>query len=821
MPLDQRLLSLLGQPGYVPLTVESIASELGLKKKETNDLRRTVHRLLDQGVVAKVKKNKLVLPNDADLVSGTMRFRQSGAAILIPDNPQERTLLIRAEDTAVALHGDKVLVRRTEEPEWKQRRFGRGRSKGKSGTFTSEPTGRVIRVLQRKNLTLTGTLKRAKLFYFVIPDDPRIIQDVLVPPPEQSGLDPLPEVDDKVVVELHEWKQRHMNPEGEITEILGKTHEPFAEFKAILHKFKLNPEFPDDVMQEVRSIPDKVLPEQTKGRLDFRNKLTFTIDPDDAKDFDDALSLEYMKDGNLEIGVHIADVSSYVRWGTALDREAKERGNSTYLVGQVIPMLPHALSNGICSLVENEDRLTKSVIFTMSPQGEILKTLFASTVIRSFKRMTYHQAYALLQENDLNAIRATPLPPAHQTGSTGRPFSELSDAELTKLQKAVRTLWSIASHFRKERFKAGSLDLDMPEVKIFVDEQGYADRMETIEYDESHQLIEEYMLAANEAVAKAFFEAGMATISRVHDKPDAEKLNELRENMLIAGMKCGDLSDRKEANRLLAKIAEHPQSHTLKIQFLRSLKQACYRAEYDGHYGLAKTFYLHFTSPIRRYSDLVVHRQFDDYLLKHKLPGASPHPIRAYNKSELQGMASHLSITEQQSTEAERESVKIKLLEFFERELAKEKKSLFDAVITDIKNHGMFIELTESMAFGLIHVSTLQDDLYRIEDHGAALVGRRTGNRFTIGQHISVITERVDRFKRQIDFRVAGDGTPAPDRSRTDTARYSPPGKKNKKDKGPNRKQGGKTDKPSRKKPSKARRAEKRLAEGKTRKRNR
>lgn len=816
MSLEKRLLSLLDQPDYVPLTQESIASKLGLNKKEIKELHRTILRLLDQGVIARVKKNKFIRPKDADLVSGTIRFRQSGAAILIPDDPKETPLVIRAEDTAVALHGDKVLVRRTEEPEWKQRRYPRKRNKI-SGAYISEPTGRVIRILQRKNQTLTGTLKRAKLFYFVIPDDPRIIHNILVLPPEQSGITPTPKVDDKVVVELQEWKQRHTNPEGRIIEVLGTSHEPFAEHKGILHRYKLNPSFPDDVMREVRSIPDKVSPDQTRGRLDFRNKLTFTIDPDDAKDFDDALSIEYLKDGNLEIGIHIADVSHYVKPGTALDREAMTRGNSTYLVGEVIPMLPHALSNGICSLVENEDRLTKSVILTISPQGKVLKTLFASTVIRSFKRLTYRQAYALLKEDNLDVIRALPLPPAHQTGSTGRPLSSLSNDELLKLQKAIRALWSVASRFRRERFKEGALDLDMPEVKIFVDEQGYADRLETIEYDESHQLIEEYMLAANEAVAKAFFEAGMATISRVHDKPDAEKLGELRESMIMAGLKCGDLTNRKEANKLLAQIAQHPQSYTLKIQFLRSLKQACYRAEYDGHYGLAKTFYLHFTSPIRRYSDLVVHRQFENYLIKHKLPGAPRQPTLNYSKAELNRIASHLSLTEQQSAEAERDSVKVKMLEFFERELAKENKTHFDAVITDIKNHGMFIELTESMTFGLVHISTLQDDLYRVEDHGAVLVGRRTGRRFSLGQHITVVAERVDRFKQQIDFRIAEPACRSPSRKTAVTTDSKPSAEKQKKGRKSEKKKQRRKEESSassHKKPSKLRRAERRRAAG-------
>jgi ribonuclease R len=646
------------------------------------------------------------------------------------------------------MHGDRVVARMNQETF--KRRKGRDQQKRRF----DEPTARVIRVLERANETLAGTLRRSRHFYFVIPDEPRIIQDILVPDPKDSKLSPKPQVNDKVVVELAPWEQRHLNPEGEIIEVLGTTHTPGAEYQALLRNYKLNPEFPPAVLKEVRSIPKTVPKAALKSRVDHREVFTFTIDPQDAKDFDDALSIEQLEGGNYRIGVHIADVSAYVRPGTELDNEGYNRGNSTYLVGKVIPMLPHELSNGICSLVEDEDRLTKTVFLEFTPRGKLVKTDFANTVIRSNKRLTYEQAYMLLQEDNIEKARQMPVPPAHQTGATGRALASLSDRELNRLQDHIRRLWSIASRLRDRRMKAGSLDLDMPETKIYVDPEGWADRIVKVEHDESHQLIEEYMLSANEAVAKALNHRRLPAVHRVHDKPDAAKLDELAAYMETAGIHAGDLTTKKHMTTLLEKVRAHPQSHTLRVMVLRSLKQAQYRASPDGHYGLGKQHYLHFTSPIRRYADLVVHRVFDRYLVPDKNNDPKV-KLEKYDAGSLAQIAQHVSLTEQNSTEAERESTKLKLLEFFERELDKKPRSTFPAVIMDVRNHGMFIELTESLAYGLVHISTLHDDLYRASPDGSKLVGRKHRRTFKVGDTIQVGVHRVDRFKRQIDFLVA------------------------------------------------------------------
>jgi ribonuclease R len=751
-----QILELMKHRDYIPLPVERVAEALKIPAEERDEFTREVQLHMRQGTLVKLKKNRLCLPRDADLVTGKLRFRQSGAALLFPDATEvgampPAPILIRSEDTGVSMHADRVVARMNQE------RSKKRRTRNDKKRRIEEPTAKVIRILERANQTITGTLRRGRSYHYVIPSDPRIVQDILVPDPSLSELKPAPKLNDKVVIQLAPWEERHLNPEGEIIEVLGQTHTPGAEYKALLHQYKLDPAFPDDVLREVRAIPEKVPAKALANRLDHRDVFTFTIDPQDAKDFDDALSIEKLENGHLRIGVHIADVSAYVRPGTALDREAYERGNSTYLVGRVIPMLPHELSNGICSLVEDEDRLTKTTFLEYTSEGKLVQTSFYNTVIRSNKRLTYEQAYTLLKEDGLEAARALPVPPKHQTGSTGRALKEVSDDELALLQSHIRELWDVASRLRAQRMRSGSLDLDMPETKIYVDQDGWADRIVKVLHDESHQLIEEFMLAANENVAAAMNKRRHPAIHRVHDEPDAQKLDELADYMEAVGIRAGDLTQPKKMGALLRTIKEHDQSYTLRIMVLRSLKQAQYRASPDGHYGLGKRDYLHFTSPIRRYADLVVHRVFDRFLIPKEQAEAIKH--ETYDVARLHQIAQHISLTEQNSTEAERESTKLKLLEFFERELEKKPPNHFDAVIMDIRNHGMFVELKESMAYGLIHVSTLDDDLYVLAESGEQLVGRKTKRTFRLGDTIQVGVHRVDRFKRQIDFLVAGTGS--------------------------------------------------------------
>ncbi|MCF7689055.1 MAG: RNB domain-containing ribonuclease [Cephaloticoccus sp.] len=743
MNLRDRLLAHLRGANYRPVAESVLLRQLGLPKNQKSQLARKIRQLNQAGQLVRNHEGSLKLIQTGKELTGHIRFRAGGSAFVVLDEvhenqPEQPSIQISPDATDVALHGDHVVVRIL--PGVRTRRAG-------------EKAGKIMRVLERAKDTIVGDLRKSGRQWMVIPDDPRLVHEVLVKSPDQLKIKPTPAGGDKVVVRLNEWRSRRDPLTGAITARLGRTHEPRAEMLGIFEKYGLATSFPAAVEQEVAQIPDKVLPREIVGRLDYRAVPTFTIDPDDAKDFDDALSIEHLDHGEIRIGVHIADVSAYVKSGTALDREAQRRGNSTYLVGTVIPMLPEKLSNGLCSLVEGENRLTKAVFLTFSKNGRLRDKSYGNTVIRSTKRLTYKQAYALLFEDDLKKIRALPLPPKHQTGSTGRALNSLSGSELQDLQNWVRQMWLIAAQLRQSRMEKGSLDLDMPETKIFVDEQGYADRLERVDNDESHQLIEEFMLAANEAVAHITRIHRLPSLYRVHDDPDDEKLAELRQLLGTHGIKVGDLSVRDEVVKLLRVLQDHPQGYTLRTQLLRSLRKACYRSSPDGHYGLNKRDYTHFTSPIRRYADLVVHRVFDSYLIKHAGYPAHPDKQAGYNAARIESMAEHISLTEINSQEAERDSVKIKLLEFFERELDRKPRTVFKAIITDVRPNGFFVELLESMTFGLVPMTALRGDHYFPAQDGTALIGRKSKRRFALNDRLDVVVDKVDRFKRLIDFR--------------------------------------------------------------------
>ncbi len=765
------LLKLLRASGYQPTNDAGLARQLGLDKKQRRQFSHELRLLLSRGELKLVQGDRITLPDargggrgDGTL-TGRLRFRTGGSGLVIVDRNGDtpantpEVVQIASEDAANAFHGDKVRVQLDRRPN--QRRNARN-------PRDNEPRGRIIEILERGSDIVVGTLRRIRQRYYVAPDDPRFVHDIGVEDPAGAKLSPPPDEGDKVVVKLHEWTNTARPPEGRVIERLGRQWEPRAELLGVYRKFDLDPNFPPEVLREVAGLPSHVRPADLTARLDYRTIPTFTIDPDDAKDFDDALSLEFLPDDHVKVGIHIADVSAYVKPGTALDKEAQTRGNSTYLVGTVVPMLPEKLSNGLCSLVEAEDRLTKAVFLTFDAKRRIVATAFANTVIRSRKRLTYKQAYTLLTQDDIQAARDLPLPPKHQTGSTGRALNSLSRRELTDLQSWIRTLWSLASKLRRDRMKHGSLDLDMPETKVFVDKEGYADRLELIEHDESHQLIEEFMLAANEAVARLTRQHKLPAVYRVHDDPDEEKLAEFRQQLAAQGIRVGDLTLRSEVVKLLRELREHPQGHVLRITLLRSLKKAAYRASPDGHYGLHKKDYAHFTSPIRRYADLILHRVLDHYLITH---GGWPCPAGykfAYTQAKLERLAEHISLTEVNSQEAERESVKIKTLEFFERDLAKTEPTIFPAIITDVRQHGMFIELEQSGTFGFLPTTALGHDFFNLTDDGTVLEGRRTGARYALSSRVEVQAAKVDREKRMIDFKLAG----------TESAAATPPGKR-------------------------------------------
>jgi ribonuclease R len=710
--IREKVLSLLRAPDYRPRDRNEIAQALGLKGRERVDVRKTLRELEHAGEIARIRKNRYVLPAEADLVTGKLSIHQAGYGFLVPEKAGEPDIFIAAENTGTAMNGDRVVARINRDVPTRRAKVRAGQaSKNRS-------EGRVIRILERARDTIVGTLQHSPNFYYVVPDDPRLVHNVYVQVPPRAKLPKAPTRGDKVVVRLEAWESRHVNPEGEIIEVLGAATAPGIDMLSIIRKYDLPTEFPKGVVDEANRIPKSVEQRMINGREDLRDKFIVTIDPDDARDFDDAIDVEKIDNNEgWRLGVHIADVSAYVTPDSALDREARRRGNSVYLPDRVIPMLPERLSNGVCSLNPDVDRLTHSVFVEFDKTGRAKNAHFASSVIRSAKRLTYKQAYAILQS---------------------KPNGELS--------RRLHDAWELASLLRRKRFEQGSLDLDFPEVKVYVDENGKPTRLERVENDESHQLIEEFMLAANEAVARELRHRSIATIYRVHEDPDPEKLGEYREFILSFGYKVGDLSHRKEVQRFLASIRSKPEEQALKIGLLKSLKRARYAAKPLGHYGLAKANYLHFTSPIRRYADLIVHRTLAEQ--------ASPRRSKI-DIGQIESLANHISDTERNAAEAEIESVRLKKLQFFQAQLEERNPQVFRAAIMDVRNYGLVVELPDALVTGVVHVSTLSDDFYRFDATQRRLVGRRTNRRFKVGDEIRVFVARVDTFKRQIDFAVA------------------------------------------------------------------
>jgi ribonuclease R len=720
--LREQILNLLGAPNYQPLDNVELGKALGRKSGVRMNLNAVLREMERGGEIARIRKNRYVLPAEADLVTGTISVHQSGFAFLPREKPGEQDLFIAAENTGTAMHGDKVVARIT-----RDERFARAKGRDRA-------EGRVIRILERAHDTIVGTLEQSKNFFYVVPDDPRIVHNVYVRPPEAAVDDrrkrgveenrrpptaAAAKRGDKVVVRLERWESRHVNPEGEIIEVLGASSAPGVDMLSIIRKYHLPTEFPKPVIEETERIPEIVGEEMFEGREDLRNKFIVTVDPDDARDFDDAIDVERVPGGGWKLGVHIADVAAYVTPGSALDREARKRGNSVYLPDRVIPMLPERLSNGVCSLNPGVNRLTHSVFLEFSRDGRTKQARFARTVIRSARRLTYREAYAILkaQPND-------------------------------QLGERLHVAWELASVLRKNRFRDGSLDLDFPEVKVRLDKEGKPIQLERIENDESHQLIEEFMLAANEAVARELKNRLIPTVYRVHENPEPQRLAEYREQILSYGYKVGDLSKRTELQRLLASLAGKPEEQALKIGLLKSLKRARYAPQPLGHYGLAKNNYTHFTSPIRRYADLIVHRG-----LAERDQSRRPRS----DMGSIAAIAEHISETERIAAEAEMDGVKMKKLEFFQRQLDARDPQVFRATVLEVKNFGLLVELPDVLLTGLVHVSSLTDDFYAFDAAQRRLIGRQSRRRFSVGDQLRVYVARVDVFKRQVDFAIADD----------------------------------------------------------------
>ncbi len=730
--LRASILDLLRSPKYRPLD----KVEIGKTLARTGGGRVAVNKILQEleraGEIARIRKNRYVLPSQADLVTGRIQIQQAGYGFVASEKEGQADIFIAAENTGTAMNGDRVVARITRDQDYARARARSARAEG-----------RVIRILERAHDTIVGTLQQTRNFFYVVPDDPRLVHNVYVqvtPVAEVAGLghkmrsDSRPataataKVGDKVVARLLAWESRHVNPEGEIIEVLGRATDPGVDMLSIIRKYHLPTQFPPAVLAEAERIPETVGPEMLRGREDLRGQFIVTIDPDDARDFDDAIHVERVNGGGWRLGVHIADVAAYVRPGSALDREAVKRGNSVYLPDRVIPMLPERLSNGVCSLNPNVDRLTHSAFIQFTADGRTKNVRFARSVIRSAQRLTYRQAYAILQQ-----------PPRDELG------------------QRLHVAWELASLLRRRRFQHGSLDLDFPEVKVRLNAEGKPIRLERIENDESHQLVEEFMLAANEAVARELKNRLIPTVYRVHENPDPDKLADYRELILSYGYQAGDLTHRRELQRLLALFRGKPEEQALKIGLLKSLKRARYAPQPLGHYGLAKNNYTHFTSPIRRYADLVVHRA---------LAGRDSPRMAGIDSTRVASIAEHISTTERVAADAEADAVKMKKMEFFQLQLDARDPQVFRAVIIDVRNYGLVVELPDAVVSGLVHISSLTDDFYTLEPAQRRLTGRQSRRRFSVGDELRVFVARVDLFKRQIDFALADGEKPSRPRKR-------------------------------------------------------
>jgi len=670
-----------------------------------------------------------------DKIHGVLYFGKQGRAKVVIEGKNEPIALAKGY-SSTALHGDTVEL--TVLPS-KKKKFDRKKRVKKAPKLRYE----VRKIVKRGTRDFLGYLRRDLGRSLVQAENSRLFVPFKI-----LGDDRRAKEHDKVLAQFVRWDPPARIPMCKILRVLGPGDDPLTDHKGILAKYGLNGSFPDKVTEEASKCPEKVTAQDIQNRRDMRNVFTLTIDPLDARDFDDALSIQELQNGDWEIGVHIADVSHYVKQGTQLDREANRRGNSTYLVGEVVPMLPHRLSSGICSLVEGEERLVKSVLFVFSAQGKLLQSKLAESVILSDKRLTYEQAGLFLKEKNLAKIRSAKPPSSRYSGNPGKSLEELNDQILEKLQLSIRKIWEFASLIRGDRMKKGALDLESMEVKILVDQKGQPEKILQSESDESHHMIEEFMLLANETVARELRKQKLPGIFRVHPDPDPENLEELRSFLQVFGISCGELTGRKEVTKMLNALNKHPLAQVLRIKFLRSLKQACYRSTPDGHYGLAKNDYLHFTSPIRRYSDLVVHRIIENLIRKQR--------TQKIDFSKLEGTAKHLSITERNSVDAERESIKDKLLLYYKKDIGKRPPVVHQAIITEISPRGFFIELVQTLARGFVPIRTLPRELgYRVSSNGTALVGRNPKIKLKLGQEIGVSIDKVFVSDKQLDFRLS------------------------------------------------------------------
>lgn len=680
-----------------PLKAKELSRGLGIKSRDYAEFRDLLRHLEHEGLIYRVRKQRYAAPEKINLVAGRLQTVRNGAGFVVTDD-DEPDLYIPGQAMSSAVHGDRVMAR--------VERRQRGRREG-----------RVLRVLERARQSVVGVYHPARNFGFVVPEDRKLTRDIFIPPGEETSASE----GDVVLVRITSWGDDHLGPSGEIERVIGPMTEAGVDVLAILYGHGLAEEFPPEVEAEARAIRDRGIREvDLEGRRDLRDLDVFTIDPADARDYDDALSVRRAADGRWEVGVHIADVGHYVRPGSAIDKEALHRGTSVYLVDRVIPMLPEVLSNDLCSLEPGKDRLALSLLMIVDETGRVHDHELVRSVVQSRHRLAYEDAQAIIEG----------------TGSV--------DAET---DEAVRQLVAISRVLRKNRQRRGSLDFDLPEARVILNTQGEPTDIQRVLRLESHRMIEDFMLLANETVARRASRSKIPFLYRVHERPDTDRLEQLRNFVATFGYRLSRRAEPtpKDLQKLLVSLQGRPEENLVSTVVLRSMKQARYSTENAGHFGLATRNYTHFTSPIRRYPDLMIHRlaarvfidgePLSDELAEERLP------VVARLTSER----------ERTAVEAERDSVDLKKVEFMEGHLEEE----FEGTISGVTSFGFFVLLDRYYVEGLLHVSTLENDYYVYLEEQYALVGEHTRRRFQLGDRVRVRVAGVNREDRKVDFVLA------------------------------------------------------------------
>ena len=692
------MLDFISDDLYVPMKIKEIAAVLQIPREQREELKVVLDALVDEGKITLSKRGKYSKGEQVRL-KGIFRANVRGFGFVCPEDESE-DVYISEDNLCGAFQGDEVEFIVTGSPAGRRRE------------------GRIVRILAHNVVRIVGLYEQSKGFGFVRPDDQRYINDIYIPAGKENGA----MTGHKVVVELSSYGGTHMKPEGRVAEIIGHVNDPGTDILSIVMDMGIPSEFPEKVLNQAIRVGKEVSAADCAGRKDLRDWMMVTIDGEDAKDLDDAVSLT--KEGeNYRLGVHIADVANYVQEGSALDREALNRGTSVYLADRVIPMLPHKLSNGICSLNAGEDRLALSCIMTFGPEGEILEHEIAETVICVDKRMSYTGVAAVLA--------------ACEDGESG---ADQTDAYVSMLL----LMKELSDKIRNRRGRRGSVNFDFPETKILLDELGRPVEVKPYERNDASKIIEDFMLAANETVAEEYYWLDVPFIYRTHDVPDNEKIRQLSTFINNFGYHIHTHNEvkPKEIQKLLERIEGTPYEAMISRLVLRSMKQAKYTTENAGHFGLAARYYTHFTSPIRRYPDLQIHR-----IIKEHIRGRLNSERIAHYEEILPKAAAQCSERERRADEAEREVIKMKKAEYMQNHIGEE----YEGVISGVTKWGLYVELPNTVE-GLVHVADMRDDHYEFSEQTYELTGVRTGRVYKLGQSVRVCVSGADKLQRTVNF---------------------------------------------------------------------